>query len=222
VILLHGLNGSKENWVKQTSSLSDKFVKLKDSLLSLGYTIVIPDAKYHGERGSETNFISPSTFYSSQHIALIESLWSTSVKDISIIIDYIQTLPTEQNITFDVVGYSMGGLMAIHLNSIENRISSIVVCVPPLGNSIKNSMRLGLKEENAKKLKVASIQIYAPRQKAQITLLMGTQDGWYTLKEVQDFYDNIHIKRKTLKFYESGHNLPTEFISDVVKALNSK
>tara|TARA_R110002126_G_scaffold100272_5_gene231744 strand:- start:735 stop:1130 length:396 start_codon:yes stop_codon:yes gene_type:complete len=50
VILLHGITGSKENWVNPTSSLSKKYVKLKDSLVSIGYNVIIPDAKYHGER----------------------------------------------------------------------------------------------------------------------------------------------------------------------------
>tara|TARA_B100000809_G_C14956200_1_gene465673 strand:+ start:19 stop:465 length:447 start_codon:yes stop_codon:yes gene_type:complete len=73
VILLHGLNGRKENWLNRTSPLSEKFVKLKDSLLSIGYIVIMPDAKYHGERGAETNFTNPSTFYSSQNTEQIEN-----------------------------------------------------------------------------------------------------------------------------------------------------
>jgi dienelactone hydrolase len=223
IILLHGITGSKENWINPTSILSKKYVKLKDSLLSIGYNVVIPDAKYHGERSYETDFTSPFAFYSTQDLQKIQNLWSTTVKDIRIIMDYMQSLPNREQITFDVVGYSMGGLMAIYLNSVDYRLNCVVACVAPLGNVLKGSMRLGLNEENAKKMEERfSSEIYAPLQKAPITLLMGAKDGWYTEKEAQDFYDNIEIKAKTLKFYESGHYLPEEFISDVIKSLNER
>jgi len=222
-ILLHGITGSKENWVIPTSSLSKKYVKLKDSLVSIGYNVIIPDAKYHGERSYEADFVSPIAFYATQDVQKIQSLWATTVKDIRIIIDYMQSLPNEKQITFDVVGYSMGALMAIYLNSVDGRLNSIVACVAPLGSVLKASMSLGLNEENAKKMEERfSSELYAPLQKAPITLLMGTKDGWYTEKEAQDFYDNIEIKAKTLKFYESGHYLPEEFISDVIKSLNER
>lgn len=223
VVLLHGITGSKENWVNPTSSLSKKYVKLKDSLLSIGYNVIIPDAKYHGERSYEADFVSPIAFYSTQDVLKIQNLWTTTVKDIRVIIDYMQSLPNEEPITFDVVGYSMGALMAIYLNSVDDRLNQIVACVAPLGSALKASMSLGLNEDNAKKMEeIFSSEIYAPLQKAPITLLMGTKDNWYTEKEAQDFYDNIAIKSKALKFYESGHYLPEQFISDVIKSLNKK
>ncbi len=223
VILLHGITGSKENWVNPTSSLSTKYVKLKDSLVSIGYNVIMPDAKYHGERSYEADFASPISFFSTQDVQKIHNLWSTSVKDVRVIMDYMQSLSKEERITFDVVGYSMGGLMAVYLNSVDDRLKRIVVCVAPLGSTIKAGMSLGLNEENAKKVgEHFSSEIYAPLQKAPITLLMGTKDSWYTEKEAQDFYNNIEIKAKTLKFYESGHYLPEEFISDVIKSLNKK
>ncbi|RFN57790.1 alpha/beta fold hydrolase [Marixanthomonas ophiurae] len=223
VFLLHGLTGSKENWINPTSSLSTKYVKLKDSLVSIGYNVIIPDAKYHGERSYEADFASPVSFFATQNLQKIVNLYSTSVKDVRIIMDYMQSLPNEKQHTFDVVGYSMGASMAIYLNSVDDRLNRIVACVAPLGSVIKASMSLGLNEVNAKKMEERfSSEIYAPLQKAPITLLMGTKDSWYTEKEAQDFYDTIEIKAKTLKFYESGHYLPEEFISDVIKSLNKK
>jgi len=223
VFLLHGLTGSKENWVNPTSSLSTKYVKLKDSLVSIGYIVIIPDATYHGERSYEADFASPVLFFATQDLQKIVNLYSTSVKDVRVIMDYIQSLAKEEQITFDVVGYSMGGLMAIYLNSVDDRLNRIVACVAPLGSVLKASMSLGLNEDNAKKMEeIFSSEIYAPLQKAPITLLMGTKDNWYTQKEAQDFYENIEIKDKKMKFYESGHYLPEEFISDVIKSLIKK
>ena len=187
VILLHGITGDKDNWVNATTSLSTKYVKLKDALLTQGYTVIIPDAKYHGERSYEANFASPLTFISSQDTEKSHNLFSTTVKDIRIIMDYIQSLSENQPSTFDVIGYSMGGMMTILLNSVDNRLNRVVVCVAPLDLQ-KASKRLGMNEENAKSLESVSPKNYAILQKAPIALLMGTKDGWYTKDEAQKFF----------------------------------
>lgn len=221
VILLHGLTGNKDNWVNPTASLSEKYVKLKDSLLTLGYSVIIPDAKYHGERSYEANFTSPLTFFSSQDSQKAYNLFSTTVKDIRIIMDYIQFSLGNTSTTFDVIGYSMGGMMTILLNSVDNRLNRVVVCVVPLDLE-KSARRIGMKEDKAKSLEGISPKNYATLQKAPISLIMGTKDGWYTKDEAQYFFDKITIKDKSLKFYESGHYLPDEFITDVIKSLNRK
>ena len=221
VILLHGFTGNKDNWVNPTTSLSEKYVKLKDSLLTLGYSIIIPDAKYHGERSYEANFASPLTFFSSQDSQKARNLFSTTVKDIRIIMDYIQSKSDNSSTTFNVVGYSMGGIVTILLNSVDDRLNRVVVCVAPLDVQ-KASKRIGMNEDNAKNMESISPKNYAILQIAPITLLMGTKDGWYTKEEAQDFFDKITIKDKSLKFYESGHYLPNEFILDAIKNISKE
>lgn len=221
VILLHGITQSKDDWINPITNYSKKYIKLKDSLLALGYSVIIPDAKYHGERSYEANFRSPWTFFSSQNTQKVYNLYSTTVKDTRIIMDYIQANSGNTTTAFDVIGYSMGGMMAIFLNSVDDRLNRVVVCVPAL-NVEKASKRIGMSEENAKTLKVLSPKNYASQQKAPITLLMGKEDGWYDNEEAQYFFDKINIKDKNLKFYESGHLLPDEFISDVIKNINKE
>lgn len=123
VILLHGLTGSKDGWIYPMTSLSEKYISLKDSLLALGYTIIIPDAKYHGERSYEADFASPLTFFSSQDSQKAHNLFSTTVKDIRIIMDYIQSNSGNSSTAFNVVGYSMGGIVTILLNSVDDRLN---------------------------------------------------------------------------------------------------
>lgn len=135
--------------------------------------------------------------------------------------DYMQSSLGNTLTTFDVIGYSMGGMMAILLNSVDDRLNRVVVCVAPLDIQ-KNSKRIGMNEENAKGLDAISPNNYATVQKAPIYLLMGTKDGWYTREEAQDFFDKITIKDKSLKFYESGHYLPDEFISEVIKSVTKE
>lgn len=221
VILLHGITGNKDNWINPTSSLSEKYVKLKDSLVTLGYSVIIPDAKYHGERSYQGNFASPLTFFSSQDLQKIYNLYTSSVKDIRIIMDYLESKSTATTQIFDVIGYSMGGQMAILLNSVDDRLNRVVACVAPL-DSQKGPKILGMNIANVKNMKALSPKNYATLQKAPITLLMGTKDSWYTKEEAQDFFDTITLQDKSLKFYESGHYLPDEFISDVIKNISKK
>lgn len=217
VILLHGITGNKDNWVNPTTSLQEKYVALKDSLLTLGYSVIIPDAKYHGERSYQGNFTSPLTFFSSQDVQKIYNLYTTSVKDVRIIMDYLETKSRLKTPTFDIVGYSMGGQMTILLNSVDDRLNRVVVCVAPL--DFKTAMRLGMSEENTRKIDYMSPKNCAALQKSPVTLLMGTKDGWYTKEEAQDFFGKITLKDKALKFYDSGHYLPDEFVSDAIKNL---
>jgi len=220
VILLHGITWSKDNWINPTTSISEKCVKLKDSLLSLGYSIIIPDAKYHGERSYQGNFASPLSFFSSQDVQRVYNLYTSSVKDIRIIMDYFESKSNSNKRIFDVVGYSMGGQMAILLNSVDNRLNRVVVCVAPL--DLKTGVRLGMTEENTKKFDLLSPKNFATLQNAPIVLLMGTNDVWYSKEEAQDFFDNIIVEDKSLKFYVSGHYLPEEFIADTIKGLTEE
>ena len=221
IILLHGITGSKDGWIYPMTSLSEKYVTLKDSFLELGYTIIIPDAKYHGERSYEADFVSPINFASNQDAQSIYNLFATTIKDIRIIMDYIESKSTFKTQSFDVIGYSMGGQMAILLNSVDRRLNRVIACVPPL-DAKKTGMRLGMIEEKTKGLDVISPKNYATKQIAPIYLLMGTEDGWYTKSEAQDFYDKISIKDKTLKFYESGHYLPESFINDAIEGITKE
>ncbi|NNL92665.1 MAG: hypothetical protein HKO66_10560 [Saprospiraceae bacterium] len=60
VIILHGGGSTKDSWIHASRSLSTKYVRLKDSLLSLGFAVVIPEYKYYGERSYEIDFIHPN------------------------------------------------------------------------------------------------------------------------------------------------------------------
>ena len=131
--------------------------------------------------------------------------------------DYIESKSKSKTQFFDVIGYSMGGQMAILLNSVDDRLNRVVVCVAPL--DFKSGVRFGMSEENTKYLDYLSPKNCATLQKAPIILLMGTEDVWYTKKEAQDFFDEITIKDKSLKFYDSGHYLPHEFVFDTIDVI---
>ena len=218
IILLHGMTYSKDNWIFPLTDLSQKFVRLKDSLLAIGYNVIIPDAKYHGERSYEADFASPVSFFSSNDKEKVYNMLSISVKDIRVILDHTQSEFGSDSTTFDVIGYSMGGMITILLNSVENRLNRVVVCVPPLDMQ-KVSERIGMSSDIARILAGISPSHFANLQKSPLTMLLGRNDPWYTEQEVQDFFDEISIEDKSLKFYSAGHDLPESFISDSIRGI---
>ena len=93
VILMHGLSDSKEDWVYPSEPYLDwgrNLTRIKDSLITLGYSLIIPDAKFHGERSYELNFRPPESLppvisRNQEDTKLFETLMTSTVKDIRII-----------------------------------------------------------------------------------------------------------------------------------------
>lgn len=224
VILLHGLGSSKEDWVYPSMPYfqwTKNLTEIKDSLLVLGYNIVIPDAKYHGERSYELNFRDPGSlppiFSKSQDDAdLFYDLYISTIKEVRFIMDYFENRNKESELRFNLIGYSMGGALSLILNTVDERINSVVACVPPLARPFSELQELQWSGEIAEKMKVISPLYVAADQKSPIAMLMGRTDSFISVNEAREFYEQIQINDKNLKFYESGHELPTNYIHDVI------
>ena len=52
--------------------------------------------------------------------------------------------------SFDIIGYSMGGQIAIFLNSVDNRLNRVIACALPLDTK-KGLLQFGMNEEKAKR-----------------------------------------------------------------------
>jgi dienelactone hydrolase len=225
IVLLHGLGDSKNAWVYPSESYlgwSKNLTAIKDSLISLGYSLLIPDAKYHGERSYELNFrpaeaLPPLLSKNEKDSQYFEVLMSSTVKDVRIILDYVQHRFKIPDLKFGVVGYSMGGALAILLNATDHRISSIVACVPPLNHPEKELEGFKWSEQIKNGLASVTPYHYADFQKAPILLLMGKNDFFYTEEEVTTFIKNIPTTKKELKYFDSGHILPDEYKTDVLR-----
>lgn len=224
IILLHGIGGSKEDWVYPSIPYlqwSKDLPSIKDSLLTLGFNILIPDAKYHGERSYELNFrpagqLPPMLSKNQGDGEAFNVMMTSTVKDIRIIMDYIQQRNKEIKTAFSLVGYSMGAAIAILLNASDDRIVSVVACAPPLNHPQKEADTLNWTEEIKQALATVTPQNYSHLQKSPILLLLGDQDFFYTKEEVISFYEDVPIQQKEVKYFNSGHVLPTDYINDVI------
>ena len=224
VILLHGLGGNKDYWVKPSMpyfQYTKNLTAIKDSLLQEGFNVVITDAKFHGERSYELNFRNAGLLppIRSRNVDDAESLYDmylSSIKEIRLITDYLEERHQVPELKFNLVGYSMGGAFSLILNGVDDRINSVVACVPPLSRPFSEAEELGWTGEIAEKMKEISPLYAATHQMAPVAMLMGRTDFFIPESEARAFYDAITMDDKTLKFYESGHELPDEYIEDVI------
>jgi len=225
VFLLHGLGDDKEDWVYPSEPYLDwsrNIASIKDSLLTLGYSLIIPDAKFHGERSYELGFKPPESLppVISRNVndsKLFETLMTSTVKDLRIIMDYIQLRNTIPGQSFSVIGYSMGGNFAILLSAFDNRISSVVACVPPINLPARGLEMFNWSEEVIQGQKDITPMKYAELQSSPILLLMGKKDYFSTEEEVSSFFEKVPTNEKKLKYFDSGHILPNEYKIDAIQ-----
>ncbi|MCA0153508.1 alpha/beta hydrolase family protein [Winogradskyella vincentii] len=224
-ILLHGLGDSKESWVYPSEPYlewSQNLTSIKDSLLTLGYSLIIPDAKFHGERNYELDFRPPESLppilsRNEKDTKLFEILMTSTAKDLRIIMDYVQQFNKVKNQSFGVIGYSMGGNIAILLSNHDERVESVVACVPPINLPGKGIETFDWPDDLVQGQLDITPMKYAINQNTPILLLMGKRDYFTPVEDAERFYNNISINEKELKFFDSGHILPNEYKIDAIR-----
>lgn len=224
VILMHGLGGNKNYWVNPSLpylQYTTNLTSIKDSLIHLGFSLVIIDAKYHGERSYELSFRNPGSlppaFSQSQNNAdIFYDLYTSTIKEVRLIMDYVENRNSESKLEFNLIGYSMGGAFSLILNTIDERINCVVACVPPLSRPYSEAEELKWSGVITEKMKAISPLYSATDQKSPVLLLMGKTDLFISMDEAREFYSQIPVKDKKLKFYDSGHELPNDYIEDVI------
>lgn len=225
IILLHGLGDSKDAWVHPYEPYlewSKNLTSIKDSLLTRGYSLIIPDAKFHGERSHELGFrppelLPPGVSKNKKDSQLFKTLMVSTVKDLRIIMDYMQQRYKDEDFSFGSIGYSMGGSIAIILSAFDNRISSVVACVPPINLPARGLKAFNWTEEIIQEQLDITPMKYAELQKSPIMLLIGKKDFFTTEEEVSTFFKNIPTNDKELKYFDSGHILPNTYKLDVIR-----
>ena len=134
-LLLHGWSGIKEDWLKDDNYITGGV--MRRALLDAGYSILALDAATHGERAHEIDF---------QHVNLFDDpkaparrnyftfaeIAIQTVKDYRRALDFMAERGEVDMSRIGLLGYSMGGMDAFYLLSVEPRIKMAVACAPPL------------------------------------------------------------------------------------------
>ena len=196
VLLLHGFNGSKENWWIDDSFISGG--QLTEQLLKSGFAVMALDAQYHGERMANNDYETAGVF-------AFQKKWSLRIRDMNVqsvidyrrAIDYLATRKKIDSSRIGMIGYSNGSLMTFNLAAIDHRIKVAVAAVTP---TIK-------KQYSA----LADVNFAPYIKKQPFLMLMGKTDQNYMVEEAQKLHDLVNSDTKEIVFYESGHKLPGDW-----------
>jgi dienelactone hydrolase len=211
VVLLHGMGGSKDAWWR-----ADNFSRnLAPRLVESGFAVMMLDAPFSGERTQMGDFDNPNTFMTPQRtlpVRLRDMILRAAV-DYRRALNYLETRPEIDAKRIGAVGYSMGGVAINNLMAVEPRFKAAVACVaPPFSRQARMAAGPAM----------AGMDAVAPGNFAPllgdrpILYLMGTTDVYYTKEEAEEMVSTIPGTAKQLKFFESGHQLPPEYIDDAI------
>lgn len=206
VLLLHGWSGSKAGWDENDNTISGG--RMRRALLDAGYATLALDAATHGERASEIDYQHVNPFDDPaapprRNYFTFSEITVQTVKDYRRALDYLAGRPEIDLKRIGLVGYSMGGMHAFFLLSVEPRIKMAVACVPPLVGGgygptapIDYTWGVGTKP---------------------LLLLMGRRDTMYDPHKVDaSFRAYLHRPTTKLIWYDQGHKLTPVYVPDAL------
>ena len=212
MLLLHGWSGSKEDWWKEENYISGG--EMRKALLKAGYAVLALDAATHGERSHEIDFQHVNAFDDSKVPArrnyfTYAEIAIQTVKDYRRALDFIAERGEVDMKRIGLVGYSMGGMDAFYLVSVEPRVKVAVACVPPLLNASYGP--------------ASPIDYSWGIGKTPFLLLMGRKDEMNDPVRAETSFDK-YLKGVNTKliWYASGHKLPPDYVMDAMAWLKER
>lgn len=211
ILQLHGhAVGGKSIWWE-----GNRGRRITEALLSSGFALLALDAQYEGERKANNDYESSIVFVKRGWFHEFRETVVQSIVDYRRAIDYLSTRAEIDTNRIGVFGYSLGGIMTFLLTGVESRIKVSVAAVTPL-------MGKGSPADNSK-FDNYQLSAISPRNYARainnrpFLMLMGKKDFYYTVDEAQQVFDLIDSQTKNIMLYDSGHQLPVDYIETAVK-----
>lgn len=201
ILLIDGITGSKARWWEDDSWPHGG--QATRELIAAGFAVFALDAQYHGERIAANDYESPGAMYFERHWynRTREMILQTTVEHRRAI-DYLATREEIEIERIGVLGHSMGGIVIFALNAAEPRVGASVACVTPL--NIWTPRELAV---------ISPFNFARGIDKRPFLMLMGRTDNFYSASEAELLLEMINGDPKELKFYDSGHRLPKEYIA---------
>lgn len=217
VLLLHGFGMDKDAWWHPDNPAGP----LAPRLLQSGYAVFALDAALSGNRSRIAN-ADPSLFRGKpgRLHRFRESIVQT-VTHYRRGLDYMATRPDIDPRRRAVIGYSMGGVMALQLLAMEPRLTAGISCVaPPMSMPLESgASAVTFRAKHATPSGPAEYNRALGAKR--ILFLMATDDKYYTPAAAEALVNLIPGQNKDLRFFASGHMLPHDYIDDAIEWLDT-
>ena len=201
VLLLHGLGNGKDRWWE-----SDR-EGLPNGLLTAGIAVFAIDLQLHGERTQPNDYQSPVylTFGNDLHVRA-RDMSIQSTLDSRRALSMLRARDDIDANRVAVLGYSMGGMIAIRLAALEPELRGVVGCAVPM---LAQPMPTDPFE-------------FAPHVRASALLQIGRTDWLSSPEDAETLLALLPSSDKQLILYEAGHQLPEAFTTDALSWLESR
>jgi dienelactone hydrolase len=206
VLLVHGWSGSKEVWYVDDNIYHGGL--MRRALLGAGYAILALDAATHGERSHEIDYQEVNSFNDPnapprRNYFTFAEISIQTVKDYQRALDYLKQRGDIDMRRIGLVGYSMGGMDAFYLLSVEPRIKVAVACVPPLFSAGYGP--------------ASPIDYTWGIGQTPFLMLMGRQDKLGDPGKVEaSFRAYLEGPNSKLIWFDSEHKLPAAYVPDAL------
>ena len=196
VIAMHAGASSKDDWWREDGFERGGLVT--NRLLNAGIAVLALDARFHGERSGASDFDSfRAMWFDRKWFNWIRDGMLLTVKDYRRAVDYLWTRADIDTSRVGVVGYSLGGIMALQLTAFESRIRVAVACVA------------GLDEPWL--YPIAPINISPGLGRVPLLLLGGRSDPLVSEQNMTALRNAIAGTQHRLVLFDAGHRLPATY-----------
>ncbi|MFW9880782.1 MAG: alpha/beta hydrolase family protein [Candidatus Thorarchaeota archaeon] len=206
VLQIHGLQGSKSDWWRDDAFMKGNLIT--KGLLSSGISVLALDARFYRKDKNEI-----FTFNTQELLPM----FIDSTIDYRRAIDYLATRPEIDMSKVGVIGYSIGGVMTFVLSAVEPRIKAAAACVTPNLSRFPIFQNQRNKEVKNQLIGVNPFNLAGLIKNLPFLMLMGRFDSYCSEEEANHLYNLVESSQKKIIFYNRGHFLHNNYVSDAVK-----
>ena len=202
VLLIHGLNSNRDYWWRPDRE------SLPKGLLETGVAVLTIDLRFHGARSAANDYQPPAlmTMNGSELFVRSRDMTIQSTIDSRRALDVLIERPEIDGSRIGVVGYSMGGMIALYLSALEPELAAVVAAAVPT-----REQELPTDHFN-----------FAARAAMPILLQNGRTDWLSSPEDAERLRGLVPSDLASLRLYAAGHRLPPAFAADAASWLRER
>lgn len=166
---------------------------------SKGMVVIAIDPRFHGKRKKPEKSLQ-SIMYDLDLFGDKEpyqAMIVDTVKDYQVLLDWVNTKNDLDSSNVSVIGYSMGGQIALILGAIDDRVSKVISIVPPFIDD---------------KIAIVSPKNLVDKLNNKMVILVSSDGDENASKKYNQYlFDLISAKDKQHIIFEGGHILPDDY-----------
>lgn len=205
LIGFHAMGRSAQRWWqdsingRKTITRVNKLTEMADKL---GYVVIALDARAHGKRKDPNMSLTTimTSLKKDNVSAPYRNMILNTVKDHSLLLDWIHTQPQLDKNNIHLAGYSMGAQLSLLLAAVDQRVKDVLAIVPPFIEEDELSL-------------VSPVKLASSLTDNRLMLITADADEYATSAQNDQLFDAIPSPNKHRVVVAGGHILPETYLT---------